>query len=436
MSTRAATAAPPFPYQPGSKLEIKAHTPPQPYGAQYGNKELVRRPVRGLVDDYGNNLVDHMGFVISNPPLDTPAPANIGAQPARVLTIIDVVSHKPKEQGGGPVIVSCYLDADESTTYVAKIYDGFEYELAEPGKRSSDCMYWADLHYSREAAAYESIPARFQGSIVPRYFGSWTFPLPTGAPGRHRWVRMILIEYIHGECMLDMILRAWGATRASPRPARWREESQSLDYSLLPPEHERLDILARIVEADTMLWWYGGVSHGDMEPRNVMVSRSGPANAVSRITLIDFNNAFVLHRCDRGRQIIENLGLGKGLPPSPIERYWTGSQFAYGGTYGEWIPESWAVDDDGYEVSHVLAAKWLILQWRASSKFRPPSEKFLNCPSHENMDEPYRQMIKELKSFLRKNQQPSGQKEHNTATNGTGPSPRPGSSRGVGEKQA
>jgi hypothetical protein len=29
-----ATAAP-SPYQPGSKLEIKNHTPPQPYGAYY-----------------------------------------------------------------------------------------------------------------------------------------------------------------------------------------------------------------------------------------------------------------------------------------------------------------------------------------------------------------------------------------------------------------
>jgi hypothetical protein len=369
-------------------LEIKAHTPPQPYGADYGNKELVRRPVRGLVDNYGNNLVDHMGFVVSNPPLDTPAPANVEAQPAQVLTIMETISHKPKEQGGGPVVVCCYLNADESAQYVAKIYDG------------SDCMYWADIHYSRETAAYEAIHARFQGSIVPRYFGCWTFPLSTGVPNRHRWVRMILIEYIHGECILDIILRAWGATRANPRPAGWREESPSLDYSLLAPENERLGILARIVEADTMIWWYVGVSHMDVEPRNVMISRSGPANAVPRVALIDFNNAFVLHRSDRGRQIIENLGLGKGLPGSPIERYWSGSQFAYGGSFHDWILESWAVEDDEYQVSHVLAAKWLIDTWRASTRFQPPSEEFLNQESHGRMGEPFRRLIEEFKSFL------------------------------------
>jgi hypothetical protein len=424
------------PYQPGNKLEIQPHTPPPPYGAHYQNNDLVRQPIRGLVDDSGHDRVDHMGFVISNPPLDTPTPSGTKAAQPQVLNIVRTISHKPKEEGGGPVVVSCYLNGDQSAKYIAKIYDGFEYKLAEPGQRSCDCMYWADMHYSREAAAYEAIPTRFQGSIVPRYFGSWTFPLSTGVPNRHRWVRMILVEYIHGECMLDMILHARGATRADPEPKRWRQESPRLDYSLLPPEKERLDVLARIVEAETMIWWYGGVHHMDVEPRNVMKSRSGPANAISRVALIDFNAAYVLHRCERGRQTMEMLGLGKGLPPSPIERYWTGSQFAYGGTYGEWIPESWAVDDDGYEVSHVLAAKWLILQWRASSKFRPPSEKFLNCPSHEDMDEPYRQMIQGLKSFLKKNQQPSGQKEHNTATNGTGPSRRPGSSRGVGEKQA
>ncbi|KAK4035251.1 hypothetical protein C8A01DRAFT_38273 [Parachaetomium inaequale] len=401
---------PAFPYQPGNKFEIHAHTPPQPYGANYKNKDPVRTPVRGLAHGAGNK-VDHMGFVISNPPLDR-VDTNTKAQPPQVLTIIQVISHKPKGEGGGPVVVRGYLNADESTHHVAKIYDGFEYALAEPGKDGCDCMYRADMHYSREAAAYESIPARFQGSIVPRYFGSWTFPLPTGVPGRHRWVRMVLIEHVDGECMLDMILRARGATRSNPEPERYREESPVLDYSLLPPEGERLDILARIVEAETYIWWYGGVRHCDVAPRKVIISRSGPSNAVSRVTLIDFNAAYVHQRCEAGRQRMAETGHGKGLPISPIERYWIGSQFAYGGRYSEWIPESWAVQEDsgGVSLSHLFAAKWLVSRWKGSPKFQPPSESFFDRPFHR-MAERYLQLIRGLKAFVAQGRQATGQEE-------------------------
>ncbi|KAH6627929.1 hypothetical protein F5144DRAFT_594053 [Chaetomium tenue] len=127
-----------------------------------------------------------MGFVISHPPLDPTPTADAGAQPSQVLTILETVSHKPKDEGGGPVVVRCSLNSERSTIYIAKIYDGFQYALAEPGESGCDCMYLADMHYSREAAAYESIPARFQGSIS----------LPTGAStanGFHRagWWRTI-----------------------------------------------------------------------------------------------------------------------------------------------------------------------------------------------------------------------------------------------------
>lgn len=350
-----------------------------------------------------------MDYVIANPPLDTIAPASAKAQAPRKLTIVQRISHKPKEDGGGPFVVSCYLDTDQSTQYVAKIFDGFEYELAEWGEDGRDCMYLADMHYSCEAAAYESIPARFQGSVVPRYFGSWTFCVPIGLTGRHRWVRMILIEYIHGECMLDMVLHARGATPNNPRPEIWRREgTPPLDYRLLPPEKERLEVLARVVEADMMIWWYGGVQHGDVAPRNIMISRAGPSNAVTRVALIDFNHAYVLHRCDRGRERAADLGLEKGLPISPIEHYWTSGKFAYGNDYSHWIPESWAVADEEYAVTHLLSRKWLINRWRASPKFQPPSEDFLNWQCHEMMGEPYQQLVKELRSFLAERGQPTG----------------------------
>lgn len=273
-------------------------------------------------------------------------------------------------------------------------------------------MYWADMHYSREAAAYESIPLRFHGSVVPRYFGSWTFSMPVGLSGRRRWVRMILIEYVDGECMLDTILRARGATRSKPDPGLVR-----VDYRLLPPEEERLDILARIVESETAVWWYGGVQHGDVAPRNVIISRSGAFNGVSRVTIIDFNAAYVLHHSDRGRRTIADLGLGKGLPISPIERYWNGSAFACGGEYGAWVPESWGTG--GQRSSYIRAAEWLVHRWRASPNFQPPSESFLELEP-QYMSEPYRQIIDELKLFLANRRQTPSPSDGQVA-NGSSP---------------
>jgi hypothetical protein len=112
-----------------------------------------------LVDDDGEHRVDHVSFVLSNPPLGTPVPAETKSH---VLTIVGNIHHRLKDLGGGPYVVSCYLDTDESCQYVAKIYDGFEYALAK-SENGNDCMWRADLDYSREAAAYESLPLRFQG---------------------------------------------------------------------------------------------------------------------------------------------------------------------------------------------------------------------------------------------------------------------------------
>ncbi|KAL2022398.1 hypothetical protein VTK56DRAFT_5465 [Thermocarpiscus australiensis] len=249
------------PYQPGQELKIQSHTPPHPYGSAYKKEEPVRKPVRGLVSKHGKHKIDHMSFVLSNPPLETDLPTDTKSH---TLTLVRTTHHTPKEDGGGPYLVSCYLDSDESRLYVAKIYDGFGYQLAEPGDYGCDCMYMADMQHAQEAAAYQSIPLRFHGDIVPRYFGSWTFSVPTGDGTSHRPrpVRMILIEYVNGESMHSMIQRAVREVKYGKRV---------IDYSLLPPEEERLEVLGRLAEAEIAVWWYGGVDHGDVHPRNVMI---------------------------------------------------------------------------------------------------------------------------------------------------------------------
>ena len=141
-----------------------------------------------------------------------------------MLTVLKKIDYR-QESVGGPHVACCYLDSDESRQYVAKIYDGVDYPLVDYSGR--DCMYLADRDYSCEAAAYMSMPS-LRGSIVPHYFGSWTFSVETGMAGHHRCVRLILLEHVDGECMLDMILRAKGVTRPTQLAAIYN--SIPVDY--------------------------------------------------------------------------------------------------------------------------------------------------------------------------------------------------------------
>ncbi|KAK3306254.1 uncharacterized protein B0T15DRAFT_534821 [Chaetomium strumarium] len=100
-------------------------------------------------------------------------------------------------------------------------------------------MLRADCDYSLEAWAYKMMQPVIGGTVVPAYFGSWTFSLDTGRPNQQRWVRMILIELVEGESMLDMML---------PATMDKHGEKGVVDYSRLPPEDFRLRVLQNILK--------------------------------------------------------------------------------------------------------------------------------------------------------------------------------------------
>lgn len=200
------------------------------------------------------------------------------------------------------------------------------------------------------------------------------------------------------------MLRARGGSRSNPEPDAWRRDPLSSNLSLLPPEEERLNILARVIEAECDLNWFAGVVHCDVEPRNVIISLSERSNTASRVTLIDFNASYVFSRCEDGRRYMAKNGHGKGLPPSIIERYWFGSDFSYGSEYSEWLPRSWWVEED----RAVPAARWLVDRWIGSSRHRPPSEEFFNRPFHQYLDKNIRQLLEEVKTRVAKDQQAHG----------------------------
>ena len=340
---------PPSRYEPGVKLDIRAHIPPPPFGKWYKNEDTVRHNVHGLQAD---DQIDRLNFALSYPPLETDPPAQAKSH---MLTILKKI-HYRQVSVGGPHVVCCYLDSDESRQYVAKIYDGVDYPLVDYS--GCDCMYLADRDYSCEAAAYMSMPS-LQGSIVPRYFGSWTFSVETGMVSQYRCVRLILLEHVDSECMLDMILHAKGVTR--PTQLATIYNTIPVDYQLLPPEPARLSVVASIIEAEIALF-QAGIVLRCLSPRNVMISRSP-----KRVILIDFNLSLVYKHCEFGRQFLSGRDPME-LPISPIERYW--NDIILTEQFGQWIPQTWLMDRNSM-------LQWLCTRWGGSTEFAPLSKDFL-----------------------------------------------------------
>jgi hypothetical protein len=245
---------------------------------------------------------------------------------------------------------------------VAKIYDGVDYTLSifSDGKDAGlkgggiDCMTLADHDYSVEAWAYTRMQSRIRNlGIAPAYHGSWTFALPTNQPGRERWVRMILIEFVEGECMLDLIKRA---------RKRVDDGRGKVDYALLPPEEFRLRVLQNILEAEFTIWWEAGIRSYDVAPRNVTVKPDG------NVVLLDYNQV-PFRPIEMGHDRYYPGMDPNRLPMSPIEWHW---HFPIDDNMWErWFPQEWLDNRElGYE--------WLILKYRDSPRFKPPSARFLN----------------------------------------------------------
>lgn len=345
-------------YAAGVQLTIEKHQPLPPFGRDHKNAESVRKPVHGLKEE---PLVDHTSFALSHPPVETESATPPGETKSHVLTIIGDVSRRRRGKQGGPRLLRCYMDSDVSVHYVAKLYDGLHYPVYD--WRGLDCMYLAEMDYSREAAAYEAIPSALQGAAVPRYFGSWTASIECrpSPPTSCRRVRMILMEFIDGESLLDTILGA-GAYLESDG----KIDLSEVDYQILPPVPERLDVLAAVIEAYVALFHAGVVHKFETSLEDVVVLRSQPG----RVVIIDFHRALVLKRYEWGRDFLRREGRCP-KPMSPVERWWGGLVTS---TFGGWVPQSWFKAKD-------MEKEWLCSRWLSSRRYMPLSGEFLidNC---------------------------------------------------------
>ncbi|KAJ8103043.1 hypothetical protein POJ06DRAFT_280225 [Lipomyces tetrasporus] len=116
-----------------------------------------------------------------------------------------------------------------------------------------DAFLFTDQEYSREAAAYTKL-SFMQGTIIPKFYGTFTLGIPIPDKGISRSVRLILLEAIPGKPMTQL---------------------EPTDYS----QAERQDIIKALalIEAESLLYT-NDVWQRDIHPRNVLawVGRAHP----------------------------------------------------------------------------------------------------------------------------------------------------------------
>ncbi|OJJ94697.1 hypothetical protein ASPACDRAFT_64977 [Aspergillus aculeatus ATCC 16872] len=178
---------------------------------------------------------------------------------------------------------------------------------------------YAIHQYMRESSAYRYLIRHGLEKHIPRFYGSWS-TMSADTQGRQRSVRMVLTEYIEG---MDM---------AHLRPA---------DFSAA----ERKNLLQQVVEAETRFYALD-LSHGDLFPRNVIVTET------RRVVIIDFGLASI----GRSASDIYDFGdpddLLDGRYISPIVRWWrtedANDEWALSGwitwSWNRWLADTWTSD--------------------------------------------------------------------------------------------
>jgi hypothetical protein len=312
------------PYVVAFTFTATSHEPPPPFGGDYIT-EYPRAPE-------GWEQLSHMDFCLSR--------ASLGGRTimneTRRLTITGII-RTGYETGAQIVIVN--------NSMVAKIYDPLYYEFVNDYGYKEDVVHNAEGDYAREAAAYAELQKTpLTRELTPAFFGTYTTDIETRNESlgeKHvRHVQLILIEYLHGETMLN------------------------IDHRSLPEEF-RSAILKKALLAEATLH-NAGVNHYDYCPRNIILPGFDPEARPLRVAehvqikVIDFNIAEILtHPRHTSREwyeevIVHETG-SRSKMHSPIVRNHGGMMDFYG-----WVS---AAD---YE-----AERWLWNHFHDDERFRP-----------------------------------------------------------------
>jgi hypothetical protein len=296
---------PRIPYTVGQTFTVRRHIPPPPFLQPYPN----RRP------PFPDNLqkLTQLEYCLSWHQLE-------GSTCDDVTFSFTITKELRVCDGRGAQIVVVNSDL------VAKIYDPLFYPAYKNSSKRDDVIMKADYDYSRETAAYNELRGPLEGTIIPKYYGSWTYDVTVDTPSgsKKRAVRLILMEFIDGVCIQDL------------NPNNLTEE-------------ERSNIMVKAITAAGVIT-FCGIQHKDFAPRNVLCSGNLRSTDL-RVAIIDFNIS-VVTRLAYGRIPSDS----HQLPVSPIRR-WRHERPDFG---REWLPPT-----------REKFNEWLWKHWGGSPLYRP-----------------------------------------------------------------
>ncbi|KAL3261939.1 hypothetical protein ABHI18_003301 [Aspergillus niger] len=184
-----------YPYFIHATLTIQSHTPPPPL-----DKSVFSREENRLPRDKYDQLPSLAEIWPNYPPLP-------GTDGSRFLNIQLTEAIQTGQGKRSQVYAVRCTDSNDplglptNHTIVAKFYDPTYYEIEY---LSDNPFVEAGYEYSHESAIYTRC-SEIQGTSIPRFFGSYTLRITRPGEQTTRLVRLILIEYINGMPMSQLI---------------------------------------------------------------------------------------------------------------------------------------------------------------------------------------------------------------------------------------
>ncbi|KFY34528.1 hypothetical protein V494_06705 [Pseudogymnoascus sp. VKM F-4513 (FW-928)] len=184
------TEKPELPYAVGSCLKAHPHTPQPPdndnfpgfnYDYSHKNEKRTKRPFERCL-------------------LHPPLPGNTEAGIVEFKVVDWVQAGDPNNSQVVAIrIINSTVDLPTDVNILAKIYDPLYFNHFND---YLDIFQFTDYCYRRESAAYKHL-VDLQGSVIPKYYGSYTISLP-GNGKISRDVRLILTEVVPGPSMSEL----------------------------------------------------------------------------------------------------------------------------------------------------------------------------------------------------------------------------------------
>lgn len=159
-------------------------------------------------------------------------------------------------------ILNSTIDLPTDMDILAKIYDPLYFNHIQD---DVDIFRYNDLCYRVENTTYKHLTG-LQGSIVPKYYGSFTISVPVDGDNP-RDVRLILQEIVRGASM------------------------ENLDPSSFN-QAERQEMMKAIVDSERAVYAHK-VINGDMHPRNILFPPD-PLDRGCRAVIVDFGISCII----------------------------------------------------------------------------------------------------------------------------------------------